>query len=134
MKAYIVLKYGSYDDGGRIVGVWLDKEQCDADVAKLNEPRKAEEILHEECVKCRDLDTNRDGDVFILRDSCQRAIIKTDRNGEYCKNDMEDYYSMKSDSYHIEETDVIEKSTLQLNIIEDPNFIDNPIKEGVPNE
>lgn len=109
MKAYVVSKYGNCDDGGTIVGVWLDKEQCESDVEKLNEPRKKELLLHEECVKCRDFDAHREDEVFLLKDSCPHANIKTDRNGEYCENDMENYYSMKSDSYHIEEIEVVEK-------------------------
>jgi hypothetical protein len=106
MKAYIVGKYDSTSDG-ITVGVYLDKEKCEKDIAELNKPHDAETILYEECLKCSDHDYGCNKQVFKLRNECKRQAIKTDRNGEYCENDLSDYYSMKTERYYINETELL---------------------------
>jgi len=86
----------------------LNKEKCDKDVDELNKPREAEELIYEECCKCRNDEYGSPDDIFRLRDVCKMASIKTDRNGDYCENDRSSYYSMKTDSYYVEETNIIE--------------------------
>lgn len=109
MKAYILSKSTNTSDGGITVGVYLDKTKCDTDLKRLNFPRLDEELIHKECENCNCNDYRNDQHGKLKsRNTCQRADIKTDRNGEYCENDLSDWYSMKTDWYFVEETEILE--------------------------
>lgn len=108
MKTYILRKSDNCSDGGTTVGVYLNKFKCDKDLQELNKPRLDEELIYHECSDCRSNNCMEISDKFKLKDTCKRAVIKSDRNGEYCENDLSDWYSMKTDWYYVEETDVKE--------------------------
>ena len=92
-------------DDESVIGVFLDEKKADEYVKEHNKDREEEMKLYERCNKCIE-GTNKK--TFNLKDSCENAIIKEDRYGLYCENDMSDYYrGANSNSYWKVEKDIL---------------------------
>jgi hypothetical protein len=102
-KAYIVYRSWGICDDSSIVGIFLDEKKADEYVEEHGKERKEEEKLYKKCYECR-----TDEEIFNSKDTCDKAVIKTDRHGLYCENDMSDFYSsVSSNSYWKVEVDII---------------------------
>ena len=100
--AYIVYESWGVSDDSSPIAVFLDEKKCDEFIAKKNKDWKEDDRKQEECEKCRgcndDYGNAQDG-VFLLKDTCKRASIGTDRHGMYCDNDQHEYYNRSSNHY-----------------------------------
>lgn len=109
-KVYIISEsWGSCDDSS-IVGAFMDEEKADQYVEEQNIPRVLEVKQEQICNKCRRLGGyhgNQDGACFDLKDTCEKAVIKEDRNGLYCENDTSGYHSSSTNSYWKTEVEII---------------------------
>ena len=101
-RAYIVYESWNTCDDSSPIAVFLDEKKCDEYIAEKNKDWKEDDKKQEECEKCRgcndDYDNAKDG-VFLLKDTCKRASIGTDRYGMYCDNDQHEYHSRSSNYY-----------------------------------
>ena len=105
-KAYLISKSGGvFDNDYTEVGIFLDKQQAEEYVKEKNILYREQYKIYEQCEECYD-----DIVKFKLKDSCNRACIKEDRYGEYCKNKME-YYDIEHDYYTITEIDILDKES-----------------------
>lgn len=109
-KAYLVYKSYGYDDS-IIVGAFLDEKQADKYVFEHRKQRAEEEKQYKKCRKCRRCDNKKyddNNEYFDLRNKCDKAEIRKDRNGKYCKNDSSDYYDLKADDYWKNEVNLLD--------------------------
>lgn len=110
-KVYLVSEsWGTCDDSS-YVGAFLDEKQANDYITEHRKPREADEKQHERCRKCRRCDSKNYGDrneYFDLRNQCDKAIIKKDRNGKYCENDLSEYYSISSNDYWKTEVELLD--------------------------
>lgn len=110
-KVYIVSEsWGTCDDSS-YVGAFLDEKQADNYIAEHRKPREEDEKQHKRCRKCRRCDSNNYEDrnnYFDLRNQCDKAVIKKDRNGKYCENDLSEYYQISSNDYWKEEIELLD--------------------------
>lgn len=105
-KAYLVSTYDSTWDATTNIGVFLDKEVCEAYISLMNINYDKEHAQYSKCYTCRN-DNNGIEGVFGYRDSCDIACIKTDRHGGYCENAIDGIHGIKSDKYYIEEVSML---------------------------
>lgn len=111
MKAYIVYEYQITWDDSFPIAVFLDEQKCDEFIKEKNKAWEEDHKKYEECCKCRNGDSwgyhNNEDDVFLLKDSCDRAKIEKDRHGLYCENEI-NYYGIESKHYTKTVVDLIE--------------------------
>lgn len=109
-KAYIVYQSWNTCDDSSPIAVFLDEKKCDEFIAEKNKDWYEDDRREEECKKCRgckhDWEDAEDG-VFLLKETCGRADIGTDRYGMYCENDMHEYHRRSSDYYSKYEVDLM---------------------------
>ena len=110
-KAYIV--YQSWDtcDDSNPIAVFLDENKCNEFITEKNKAWYEDNKREKQCMECRgckhDLDDAEDG-VFLLKDTCGRANIGTDRYGVYCENDLHEYKQRSSDYYSKRKVDLMD--------------------------
>jgi hypothetical protein len=104
-KAYLVYKSWGICDDSSVVGVFLDEKIADEYVEEHGKNRIIEMKRYEKCYECKEKDNEMFK--FKLKDLCENAVIKEDRHGLYCENDMSDFYSISSDDYWKVETDIL---------------------------
>jgi len=103
-KAYLVYESWGICDDSSVVGVFLNENKADEYVKEHRKDRKDEMERYEKCNKCKE----EGGEIFILKKSCENAVIKEDRHGLYCENDMSDYYrGVDSNDYWKVETNIL---------------------------
>jgi len=108
-KAYLVYESWGICDDSSVIGVFLDENNADEYVKEHNKEREEEIKLYEKCSKCIERRTNENEETFRLKDSCENAVIKEDRHGLYCENDMSDFYKgANSNAYWKVEKDILE--------------------------
>jgi len=106
-KAYVIYEsWGTCDDSS-VIGVFLDENKANEYIKERNKDREKETEYYGKCSKCRK--TTEDKEIFKYENSCKNAVIKEDRHGLYCENDMSDFYSMSSNSYWKVETNILEE-------------------------
>ena len=108
-KAYIVFESWSTTDDSSPIAVFLDEKKCDEFIAEKNKSWNEELRQLKECIKCRgcvDEYDNPDNGVFLLKTTCGRSDIETDRYGLYCRNDLFKYRSCSSNHYSKFEVDL----------------------------
>lgn len=101
-KAYIVYESWQTCDDSSPIAVFLDEKKCDEFIEEKNKDWKEDDRRMEECEKCRGCDGSygsAKAGVFLLKDTCGRANIGTDRYGMYCDNDAHEYHSRSSNHY-----------------------------------
>jgi hypothetical protein len=108
-KAYLIYESWSNTADSSIVGVFLDEKKADEYIEEHGKLRKEENARYEKCYKCRCNNcANEDEEIFLLKDSCDKAIIKEDRHGLYCENDDSDFYeTVSSDDFWKVEKDIL---------------------------
>ena len=110
-KAYIVYESLGYCADSSPIMVFLDEKKCDEFIAEKNKDYYEDIRREKECKRCRgcknDWDNAEDG-VFLLKDTCGRASIGTDRYGMYCENDAYERQQYSSNYYSKYEVDLME--------------------------
>ena len=100
--AYIVYESWNICDDSSPIAVFLNEKKCDDFIKEKNKDWEDDDKKQEECEKCRGCNDdygNAKDDVFLLKDTCKRASIGTDRYGMYCDNDQHEYHSRSSNHY-----------------------------------
>lgn len=104
-KCYLVYESWCTCDDSSVIGVFLDKDKAEEYIRVKNIDRKKEEVKHEKCALC--VEYTEGETCFKLKDICEEAKILKDRHGDYCENDMSDYYqAISTNSYWIVESEL----------------------------
>lgn len=104
MKALLVQSSQRWDDGYDAIGIYLDINKGKEFVEQMNVDYFKESQEIDMCYKC---DYTNDGsEGYKFRETCPRACIKTDRNGEYCENEK-GHYDMVNPHYSGQEVEIL---------------------------
>lgn len=103
-KVYGIYNYIPSWGEFRLEGVILGLDKANKYVLEKNELGEEERIQFAKCSEC--YEDCRES-MYILRNECDKANIKTDRHGEYCENALSGSQDLIHGEYSIEEIDIL---------------------------
>lgn len=107
-KALVIWSYDSSCWEGNIHAVAFDIEKGKQWIEENNKPHAEECKIQEMCSECYGSDREAfETNQYKLRTTCPRASIKTDRNGEYCENELLNSHDMLTPYYSGIEVEII---------------------------
>jgi len=109
MKKVLAIYESGYADESNLFIIHSDIELGNEYVKELNVPYNEEYKILEKCIDCYGEDREEfEDNPYKFRNECSRACIKTDRNGEYCENELLSRYELNESHYYGIEMEMIE--------------------------
>jgi hypothetical protein len=110
MKEVSAIYEYSYGWGeASLYGICLDIDRAKELIKELNKPHEEECKIQEMCSQCYGEDREEyENNPYKLRNTCPRASIKEDRNGEYCENELISMYDMTTTHFSCSTIKVVE--------------------------
>ena len=104
-KGYMVYKSCICSDDSEDVCMFLDIQKGMDYVKEMNIPSKKEDKIMDKCYECTKHDYDEEKP-YKFKNTCDRACIKSDRYGEYCENEMVEYYQKTQPTYYGREIEI----------------------------